>query len=84
MRVKSRDPAEEGRVIARRNRLGARQPAEDLVVLRVEQRFEIVELGLGQSGDLGVDETAHQNIHLAHAATPGANFYAPSADVGIV
>ena len=61
-----------GGVIARRNGFGADDPGIKLGVGRFDQPLEIVEPGIVELVDMGVGETADDEIRLAHAAPPGA------------
>jgi len=56
----------------RRHRQVAGHQQEELVVGKVEEPFILVEFVAGQAGDLGIGEAAEDEIHLAHAAMPGA------------
>ena len=50
----------------------ADDPGEDLRVGNVEQTLELGKLRLAHGRQMGIGEPAHDQIHLAHAAPPGA------------
>jgi hypothetical protein len=53
------------------------KPAENVAVQGFEQKFVIIEFASVKVADLGIDETSKQEIHLTHAAMPGAEQNAP-------
>lgn len=55
-----------------RRRAAAQDPIIDILVLGPEQALERIQAGVVEVGDMGVREAAHQQVHLAEAATPGA------------
>ena len=61
-----------GGVVGRRRALGADDPGVELGVGRFDQPLEIVEPGVVELVDMGIGEAADDQIHLAHAAPPGA------------
>ena len=65
-------PTQHRRVKGRRDFEFPRQPAENIAILRFEKRFIIGQVRLAEMGDLGIGETAHQQVRLAHPAMPGA------------
>ena len=61
------------RGVARR----AHHPGEQVRLRHVHQPLELVDLGLAQAGDMRVGEAPGDQVHLAHAAMPGAEQQAP-------
>jgi hypothetical protein len=58
----------------------AGQPAENVAILRFQQEFVVVYLAFGKPIYLGIDETAKNKIHFAHATMPGTEHYAAAAN----
>ena len=75
----SAQAGERRRVELARRRLAADDPGERLRVRDVEQTLELAEFGLAHSRQICVREPAHHQIHLPHAAAPGANEIASGA-----
>jgi hypothetical protein len=50
-----------------------RHPFEDVAVILIHQRFELIEFSLIKRPDFGIGKTADHQIHLADAAPPGAH-----------
>ncbi len=69
--------AKQRRVERRRNWRFAGDPRQQLGIGRIEQALEFVEFGLAHRRQIRVGETAHDEIHLAHSAPPGAKQHAP-------
>jgi hypothetical protein len=69
---------ERGRVIEQGNLFGAGQPEENVAVGNLQQVFEFREFRFAQPGDLGIRETAHEEIRLVHAAMDLAKMRRPS------
>ena len=55
-----------------RDRLLAGEPGQQVGVRQFEQLLILVEFGVGQGGDCSIGEAAEDQVHLAHAAMPGA------------
>ena len=73
MRVKGRDFPKQRGVEFGRRALGAAKPGEQSVVRKVHQGFEFGDLRRVEPIKLRIDESAEKQVHLPHAATPGAD-----------
>ena len=81
MRVEIADLPEHGRIIGWRRCNLSSDPAENIAVRRFHQQFIIIKLSLAENGNLGVNEAAHDKIHLPHAPMPGAEEDASTARI---
>ena len=60
------------------HRLLADDPGEDELVGDIEQRLELGQAGVVQFVEMSVGEAAEEQIDLAHAAVPAAEFQPPA------
>ena len=81
MRVHGLDLGEERGVKLRRRRSFARQPHEDVAIRLFHQDLKLIKLAVRQTRDFSVGELAEDQVHLAHAAMPGAEMDAAAAGV---
>ncbi len=66
-------------------RLGAAESqAKATIVGQIEQRLQFVEFVGAQRVDARIDEAPHDDVHLPHSATPGANADTAAGNVEIV
>src|SRR5439155_1580904 len=74
-------PAQERPIVDRRDVSLARDPGKQLAVRNLDEALELGQLGLVKGVDGAVGEAAHDQVHLAHAAMPGAEQKFPAADI---
>src|SRR5688572_16501727 len=79
--VKIPQLAEQRRINVRWSLRLAHDPIEQIPVGHLDQPFERVEFRIRQPGESRIDEAAHQEVHLAGAAMPGAEQDLPPPDV---
>ncbi len=72
---------EQGRVIGDGHRGLAGDPGQQLPVRHVDQLLELAELVVAEVDDRGIDEPAHDQVHLPHAAMPAAEQQLPPAHI---
>ena len=70
--VKGAQPAQQGRRIRRGRDTLAGDPAIKIVIGHFQQLLIFIKFGVCELGNAGIGEAAHQQIHLADAAMPGA------------
>ncbi len=83
MGVKAFQLAKDAGVMVFRNGGGVAQPGIEIAIGHLDQLFEVPKFRTVQRHDLRIGETAHDQVHLAGAAMPGAEQDAAAADIEV-
>jgi len=81
--VKAFQPAEERRILARRDRRLACQPGKDIVIGKLHYLFEAAQTVVVELLYRGIREASQQKVHFANAAVPRTKTQPPPADLWI-